>query len=297
MLINSKIPSYLLEKYQLIGTVVFSIMFAVIFLNLYIPFSETAWFALGDSSAFLNTIFFISVSIFILIASRMAMYYTSKHKDITYLGYVMWCIMEIAVVCYIYTQMTMLVHSEAFPTEFAVFKHAFPYCAIALGVPYFMSAMYFAIIDKDKTIQLMNYENIVTDEVPANGEQLKKITLFDNNGSLRMSVSLDNLYFIQSDDNYIKVWYTDNQGELQRYMLRCRLKTIEESFKGSGLIRCNRQYIVNMSKVCNMKKEGNIYILELDNQAISPIPVTKSHTAEVSKYFTESNIPIEQIND
>ena len=292
-----KIPSYLLGKYQLIATVVFSIMFAVIFLNLYIPFSDTAWFALGDSSAFLNTIFFISVSIFILIASRIAMYYISKHKDITYLGYVTWCMMEIAVVCYIYTEMTMLVHSEAFPTEFAVFRKAFPYCLIALGVPYFMAAMYFTIIDKNKTIQLMNYENIVTDEVPKNGQPLKKITLFDNNGALRMSVSLENLYYIQSDDNYIKVWYTDNQGELQRYLLRCRLKTVEESFKGSGLIRCNRQYNVNMSKVCNMRREGNTYILELNNQAIPPISVTKSYTSEVSKYFAESDPLMEPRNE
>ena len=112
-----------------------------------------------------------------------------------------------------------------------------------------------------------------------------------------MSVSLENLYYIQSDDNYIKVWYTDNQGELQRYLLRCRLKTVEESFKGSGLIRCNRQYIVNMSKVCNMRREGNTYILELNNQAIPPISVTKSYTSEVSKYFAESDPLMEPRNE
>ena len=30
-------------------------------------------------------------------------------------------------------------------------------------------------------------------------------TLFDNNGSLKLSLSLDNLYYIESDDSYIKV--------------------------------------------------------------------------------------------
>lgn len=142
-------------------------------------------------------------------------------------------------------------------------------------------------MDKNKIIKLMNYENVAIDEEPKAESPLKKITLFDNNGTLRMSVSLDNLYCIQSDESYIKVWYTDSQGQLQRYLLRCRLKTVEESFKGSGLIRCSRQFIVNMDKVGNMRKENGGYVLELDNQAIPPISVTKSYTEKVLSYFTE----------
>ena len=43
---NLKLPEYLLGKYQLIGTVTFSVLFALVFLNIYIPFSDTAWFGL-----------------------------------------------------------------------------------------------------------------------------------------------------------------------------------------------------------------------------------------------------------
>ena len=71
---NHKLPSYLLGKYQLIGTVTFSALFALVFLNIYIPFSETAWFSLGDSMMFLLTLVFASVSILILIVSRLLMY-------------------------------------------------------------------------------------------------------------------------------------------------------------------------------------------------------------------------------
>ena len=39
---NHKLPGYLLGKYQLIGTVTFAVLFAVVFLNIYIPFSDTA---------------------------------------------------------------------------------------------------------------------------------------------------------------------------------------------------------------------------------------------------------------
>ena len=286
-MINKILPSYLLDKQGIIGTILFTVLFAIVFLNLYIPFSDTAWFGLGGSANFLNTLAFASSSILMLIASRVVMYVYNKHRPVTWFAYVIWCIVEIALICLLYTEISMTVALSCERTHLAIFRHAFPHCCIALGIPYFMSATYLAIMDKNKIIKLMNYENVAIDEEPKPESPLKKITLFDNNGTLRMSVSLENLYCIQSDESYIKVWYTDSQGQLQRYLLRCRLKTVEESFKGSGLIRCSRQFIVNMGKVGNMRKESGGYVLELDNQAIPPISVTKSYAEKVLSYFTE----------
>ena len=225
------------------------------------------------------------------------MYKANKVKAMTYLEYVIWCIMEILVICSIYTRMTINIFHPENHTWMDIFSHSLPYCAIALCIPYFMTGMYFAIIDKNKTIRLLNYENIVTDEAPKQEAQFQKITLYDNSGSLRMSITLENLYYIESDDNYIKVWYTNSQGELQQYLLRCRLKTVEDSFKNSCLIRCNRKYIVNMSKVGNFRKEANGYILELINKAIAPIPVTKSYNDAVLAYFTDSSPLMEPIDE
>ena len=167
-----------------------------------------------------------------------------------------------------------------------IFGRSLLYGTIALGIPYILSGMYFSIIDKNTTIRLMSYENVVTDEPPVHESSLQKITLYDNSGSLKMSLNLDSLYYIESDDNYIKVWYTDSKGELKQYMLRCRLKTVEESFKGC-LVRCNRKYIVNIEKVKVLRKESDAYVLELDNEAIPTLPVTKTYTDIVLAYFTE----------
>ena len=92
---------------------------------------------------------------------------------------------------------------------------------------------------------------------------------------------------MESDDNYIKVWYSDNKGELQTYMLRARLKTVEESFAGSDLVRCHRKFIVNMGKVKVLQKVGAVYEITLDNEAIAPIPVTKTYIENVLKIFKE----------
>lgn len=291
---NLKLPEYLLGKYQLIGTVTFSVLFALVFLNIYIPFSDTAWFGLGDSVMFFLTLAFAFAAIMILVASRVMMYRSKNLFDLTYITYTIWCILEIVVISAVYTKVTMDITSPNEETSWEIFGRTLLYATIALGVPYLISGMYFAIIDKNKTIRLMNYDNVVTDD-PVKPET-QKITLFDNSGSLKLSLSTENLYYIESDDNYIKVWYTDAKGELKQYMLRCRLKTVEESFKGSCLVRCHRKYIVNIKKVKVLRKESEGYVLDLDNEEIQPLTVTKTYTDSVLSHFTGESPLLEPID-
>ena len=295
MNLNTKLPSYLLGKYQLIGTMTFAVLFAVVFLNIYIPFSKTAWFRLGDSIMFLRTLLFVAVSICILIVSRILMYHSKKSYEMTFTGYIFWCIMEILVIAGFYTWTTLDIAPPADETHWDIFQRALISSTISLGIPYLIAGMYFAIIDKNNTIRLMSYENVVTDE-PIKAEDTQKITLFDNSGALKLSLNLDNLFYIESDDNYIKVWYTDNKGELKQYMLRCRLKTVEESFKGSGLVRCHRKYIVNIKKVSMLHKESDGYVLELSREEIPPISVTKTYTDIVLSHFTGESPLLEPID-
>ena len=297
MILNEKLPKYLLGKYQLIGTVTFSVLFAVVFLNIYIPFSDTAWFGLGDSIMFLYTVVFIAVSICILICSRLLMYKSKSIYEMTYISYIIWCLMEIMVICGFYTWLTTDITLPQKGGEWDVFAKALRNGSIALGIPYLISGMYFAIIDKNNTIRLLNYENVVTDEPVKPDAQKHKITLFDNSGALKLSLNPDNLYYIESDDNYIKVWYTDSKGDLKQYILRCRLKTVEEDFKGSPLVRCHRKYIVNLSKVAMLRKESEGYVLDLDNEAIPPISVTKTYTDSVLSHFTDQSPLLEPMED
>ena len=205
--------------------------------------------------------------------------------------------MEIVLISMFYTTLTLDIPIPINESRLDIFIRALRNGTIALGIPYLIAGMYFAIIDKNNTIKLMSYENVVTDEPAKPEAQMKKITLFDNSGALKLSLSPDSLYYIESDDNYIKVWYTDSKEELKQYMLRCRLKTVEESFKDSGLVRCNRKYIVNINKVSTLRKESDGYVLELSNESIPALPVTKTYTDAVLSWFTETQPLLDPIEE
>lgn len=265
-------------------TVIFSVLFAIVFMNLYIPFSDTAWFRIGDSEYFQYTLSFFSASLVVFVVSRVLMCQSRKWFTMTYLIFVLWCIAEVVLICSLYTLITIEIQDLLSLTVGMLFLKSLLYGTISLIIPEIMCGMYFEIVDKNKTIKLMNSMGVVTDEEPAHDES--QITLFDNNGALKLSVKSSNLYYIESDDNYIKVWYTDSKGELKMYMLRCRLKTVEDSFRNSSLIRCHRKYIVNTKKVKVLRKESDGYFLDLENEQIPPIAVTKTYVANVINRFS-----------
>ena len=271
----------------MINTVTFAALFSIVFLLLSLPFSHNSWMALGNSRFFLFTVLFATGSLLLVALSKAIMYQTRNRIRMTYIGYISWCLAEIVIICLAYSFITVPLTKIGWDQFPRTLGNALLYGLISLAVPYIFAGMYYAIQDKNQTIRLMNYGNVVLDEnvMPS---KLEKITLFDNNGDLKLCVSASSLYYIESDDNYIIVWYTDAKGELKRYMLRCRLKTVEESFKGSSLVRCHRKYIVNMDKVKVLRKEKEGYELDLDNDAIAPIPVTKTYSENVLGHFNSN---------
>lgn len=289
MSLYDRIPGYLLEKFQLTSTVVFAALFSLVFMLISIPFSDNVWFSLNWTESFAYTVVFFLISLLVVCISKRIMFKTRNRIVLNLLQYILWNLVEVVTICALYTLFTVqggrlgIIQPPDDPTE-RIFLSAMAYVIISLGVPYVVAALYFAINDKNNTIRLLNYGNVVSDSEPSPLTE-KKITLTDNNGLIKLSISLSNLFYIESDDNYIKVWYEDSTGELKMYMLRCKLKTVEESFADSDLMRCHRKYIVNMSKVRLMTRDKNGFLLDLDEGKVEPIPVSKTYEEAVLARF------------
>ena len=102
------------------------------------------------------------------------------------------------------------------------------------------------------------------------------INLYDYNGTLKLTINSDSLYYIESQDNYVKIYY-ENQEKLLSYMLRCRTKAIEENLADTSMVRCHRSFMVNVMKINHIKKGGKARYIVLNNNEIKPIPVSKSY--------------------
>lgn len=287
--LRDQFPRALLGKHQLVTTVTFTAFFSLVFLLVSIPFSHNAWFNLGRSEAFWFTVVFYAIALAIVSFSKVGLYMLRGAENFTILHYVLWNLAEIVLIALIYSFFTIegdnfgIIRLENM-RFWRVFASALVYASISLGIPYVLAAQYFLIEDKDNTIRLMSYESVVSD-APIPPSEEKRITLFDNSGALKFVISPDNLFFIESDDNYIQVWYTDSLGEMKKYMLRCRLKTVEESFADSDLVRCHRKYIINIRKVRLLSSQREGFFIELENDSTPRIPVSKTYEQAVLARF------------
>ena len=159
---------------------------------------------------------------------------------------------------------------------------------LALGVPYLVSALWLVIKDMRNTLMITDTNDIATDG-EAIAQNIDIINIADNKGVLKLSVKLDNLYYIKAEDNYTVVNYNKN-GMLNRYMIRCKIQTIENNFINTPLIRCHRTYIVNTLKIKVLRHESDGFYIDFDFPGIDPIPVSKTYTEEVVKRFSGNDL-------
>ena len=118
-------------------------------------------------------------------------------------------------------------------------------------------------------------------------EHTEIINLMDNNGNLKLSVKLDNLYYIKAEDNYINVFY-QRSGAIASYMLRCKMQTIADNcVDSSSLMRCHRSYIVNISKVSVLHNEADGFVIDFEREGLESVPVSKTYSAKVLEAFNK----------
>ena len=277
----------LLEPGNLVSGLTFSVLYALVFLVIYSPYSDTAWFGVAKSESFLLTTTFVVASVLFLIISRTIMYFISKKMTMNYLRYSLWLFLEIILIGVFHAILSIVfIKMDEYSEGFLITK-SIMITLLALGVPYVTTAMWIIIKEMRNTL-LVTDSNEVASDGEAIAQNIDIINIADNKGVLKLSVKLDNLYYIKAEDNYTIVYYTRN-GMLYRYMIRCKIQTIEDNFKNTPLMRCHRTYIVNSQKIKVLRHESDGFYIDLDFEGVDPIPVSKTYTNTVVSHFSGEN--------
>ena len=100
-----------------------------------------------------------------------------------------------------------------------------------------------------------------------------------DNGKDQVSVALDDLLYLESQDNYVAVTWVEG-GKRRASLIRSSLKRLEEILDEPLMVRCHRSFIVNLARVRGC--QGNRHGLQLTLEGADRlVPVSRAYTAAV----------------
>lgn len=274
---SAKVPACLLKTNNLVVSLVFSVLFALVFLVVYSPFSETYWLSNVSTRNFAFTLLFVSVSIIILVGSRVGMFFLSKRmRGMRWTDYVLWLFGEIFLIALYYSLLSLKMDEYDLLSYLRLLGRSIIVALLALGIPYVMSALWFILVDTRRIAGATLSNSNVSRNI---------INFFDNNGNLKLSVSLDSLYYIKAEDNNVIVYFSKN-GSISNFSIRCKLQNIEYEMKNTPVKRCHRAYIVNTLKVKVLRSEADNFYIDFDIDGLESIPVSRTYSNNIVREFS-----------
>ncbi|PKO98758.1 MAG: LytTR family transcriptional regulator [Bacteroidetes bacterium HGW-Bacteroidetes-8] len=277
------IPDHINNKRNIVRLIGFTALFALVFINIYKPFSSSLWYNISEFMFFVYSSLVILTGLLVVLISRIVMYLYSRRHQISYGKYAIWVFLEILFMSLFYTMYTIILNRERDVMD--SFESSFINTALVLLLPYIVLWFYFGWRESTKRLEKIESEEQEEVDIPGN------ITFNDEKGVLRLSVLCNDLLYIESSENYVVINYS-NKGKVKRYLLRNTLKNIEGALERSRIIRCHRSYLVNLerAKVIRRDKEG--LFIELDTEGVIDIPVSKSYQKKVSEIFLAHSFKI-----
>ena len=99
------------------------------------------------------------------------------------------------------------------------------------------------------------------------------ITLSSNNKNQEFKIDVNDIFYMESMQNYVSVCYQKN-GKPKKELLRNTIKNLETQLTNTSLLRCHRSFIVNTNLIKNV--EGNAQGLRLDLVDLNEIQIPVS---------------------
>ena len=263
----------MLQRTFLLRTVLFVSLFSMLFMSLYQPTLaySTTWFGFHSWKQTGITALFYVVAISTLILSKLLLSAFSNRHDVTVKSILLWLMAEFFVIATEYYLFTVIFKLGSIQIPQLLLR--IPLCvALILAIPY--SIIWFYAQYKAKKEELELFKVTHKRETIESGHRL--IQFRDSQGKHKMSLSEDSIFYIESQDNYVQIFY-NLEGKLSSYLLRSTSQKIEEDLLGTSIVRCRRSFLVNTSKIVRWGKEHGHFTITLDNPSGKTITVTPAY--------------------
>lgn len=279
-ILTKAIPEYMCEKYNLIKMVVFTAIYAIIFINIYQPFGLGSLIGSYPTTYYLlYSSLVVAIGFVVIALSRVVMFFWNQRQRLIYIQYWVWILVEVLFMSIFFTIIVLAVNPTA--NALLSFKEAFFNTTLILLIPYILCFMFFSWVDKNR--QLEEREGITPVDSTA-----KMIDFYDERNIFRLSVLKSNLLYLEAADNYVCIYYL-KKNNITRYMLRNTLKNMEKYLADVDIARCHRSYMVNLEFVSVIRRQRNGIYLELSISEVPDIPLSPTYRDKVDTWFKAAN--------
>ena len=280
------IPSFIYSKANQITMVLFVPFFALIFINIYRPldFDNLNDSFLGgldisrELAVQLITILMVLGGMVIAAISRSIMNFYAKRRPLTYFGYILWILGEIAAMAGAFTIVALATGTDKSLAE--LFRNSYVKTALIVVIPYVMCYIYFIWHENARELKELR-KQIAEDETML---QKAYIHIADEKGDVRLSIRREHLVIVESADNYVCVYYLNNQS-VKKMMIRNTLHRVAEQLEGTNIVRCHRSYVVNFSLVVALRREKEGVFVELGIEGVPNVPISRTYGENVRHWM------------
>lgn len=279
---NRRLPAYLTDRTGVISMLVFTAVFALVFINAYRPFNvEQLYPSVDGFTIFLVSSLLIMLGLVVVAVSRLLLYYRARKRVITYLNFGIWIIVEVMLLAGVYARLACIYIPSPEQHIYKLLLNTFKNTFLVIVIPYTISILYIVLRDYSRRLKLV-------DELQkASQEEKTPVTLsfYDSKGEIRLSIKRENLLYIEACDNYVNIWYT-NKNKVEHFLLRSTLKAVSAYNWGGKIHRCHRSYIVNFDNVnlIRREKDGSV-CADFGMEGVVDIPISATYADTVSQSF------------
>lgn len=283
---NKELPSYLLEKNNVVRMILFTTVYSLVFINVFKPFNSETWIPNNSSTNYIMySSIMVLVGMVVISLSRVIMNYIVKKVQLTFPDYIIWLVSDAVVLSIFYVFIAYKVgfvgnylkdnpDMSLWEAIFDIFRKATANTVWMLLIPYTISLLF---LDNQYTKNRLK-------ELGNRAFESNIIHLKDEKGEIRLSINIENVLYAESADNYVIVKYINNDT-LVDFLLRTNLKKLSEDLRDTPLQRCHRSYMINMLHVTSLKKDQTEFTIQFDTTSIKDITVSKSYQEAVMEAF------------
>lgn len=286
----SAIPSFIYKRSNQIAMIIFVPIFALLFITIYRPLNfehideDTGlltWLNISrEVLVQLITLGFIFVGMAVVAVSRWIMGVYTRKRELSYMQYISWVAFEILIMALIFTIAALFTDTPKPVTT--LFYNSLVKTILILLIPYVMCYIYF--IWQERVAQLRHIrERLAEDETAL---QAAYVQIYDEKGEMRLSVRREHLFLLESADNYVCVWYINNNSP-KKVLVRNTLTKVAKQLESTHIQRCHRSYIINLDLIKVMRREKEGIFVEFGVEGVPDVPISKTYVENINNWLAK----------